>query len=124
MEPLRIWGTEDIPNITLDNESGVFEITGRSLPEDVAKFYEPILTWLDEYAKAPKEKTDFIFKLTYFNTATSKLLMDVLVKLENLFGAGHNVKVFWYAEEFDEDIIDQGVEFRDNLSLPFEIIKY
>ncbi|MFW6224205.1 MAG: DUF1987 domain-containing protein, partial [Bacteroidota bacterium] len=81
MDVIKIKGTEDTPTIILDTEREIYEISGRSLPEDVAVFYDPVLNWLDEYAESPNEKTEFTFKLTYFNTASSKLLLDILLKL-------------------------------------------
>ena len=76
MEVIKIKGTDDTPTIILDKESGIFEISGRSLPEDVTTFYEPVLNWLDEYQEEANPKTVFAFKLVYFNTASSKLILD------------------------------------------------
>ncbi len=53
MEIIKIKGTEDTPSVLLDKAQNLFEISGRSLPEDVSMFYEPILSWIDEYAAAP-----------------------------------------------------------------------
>ncbi|NJM14240.1 MAG: DUF1987 domain-containing protein [Bacteroidales bacterium] len=124
MNVIKIKGTEDTPTITLDPEKEVFEISGRSLPEDVAQFYDPILAWLDEYAEAPNAATNFAFKLTYFNTASSKLLLDILLKLEELSEAGNNVKVLWYYPEDDEDMQEAGEEFNEIVDLTFEHIEY
>ena len=82
MSVIKIQGTDDTPTVILDKENNIFEISGRSLPEDVVVFYKPILEWLDEYKNDPLDKTVFNFKLEYFNTASSKLLLDVLLKLE------------------------------------------
>ena len=75
METIKIQGTEDTPKVILDKENELMEISGRSLPEDVTAFYEPILNWLNEYSESPNKKTIFNFKLVYFNTASSKLLI-------------------------------------------------
>ena len=124
MDVIKIKGTEDTPTIILDTEREIFEISGRSLPEDVAVFYDPILNWLDEYAESPNEKTEFTFKLTYFNTASSKLLLDVLLKLEELSENGHDVKILWYYPEEDEDMQEAGEEFNEIVDIPFEHIGY
>ncbi|HAI74870.1 MAG TPA: nuclear pore complex subunit, partial [Microscillaceae bacterium] len=84
MDVINLEGTEDTPKIILDRNNGIFEISGRSLPEDSAEFYQPILDWLQEYAKGPNPDTTFIFKLEYFNTASSKLILDILSKLEQV----------------------------------------
>ncbi|MFW5657081.1 MAG: DUF1987 domain-containing protein [Bacteroidota bacterium] len=124
MDVIKIKGTEDTPTIILDTEREIFEISGRSLPEDVAVFYDPVLNWLDEYAESPNEKTEFTFKLTYFNTASSKLLLDILLKLEELRENGNDVKILWYYPEEDEDMQEAGEEFNEIVDIPFEHISY
>jgi hypothetical protein len=124
MEPLNIKATNDTPRVIFDPDNDIFEISGRSLPEDVVAFYQPLIDWLDEYKAYPKKKTDFVFKYIYFNTATSKLVQDILFKLESLNEAGNEVNVSWYYEQDDEDMYDLGLEFKENNNLPFEIIAY
>jgi hypothetical protein len=124
MERLDIKATNDTPRVLFDPDNNLFEISGRSLPEDVVTFYQPVIDWLDEYTQAPLKKTDFVFKYIYFNTATSKLVQDILNVLEHLPGKGNEVKVFWYYEQDDEDMLDLGIEFQENVNIPFEIIAY
>lgn len=123
MRPLRIVGTEDTPSVNFAPDEGIFEIAGRSLPEDVVAFYQPVIDWLGEYAKGPNKETDFIFNLNYFNTATSKILLDILVILDKMHDYGHAVKVTWLYATDDEDIQDAGEEFRDKVDVPFNIIE-
>ncbi len=124
METIKIQGTEDTPKVILDKDTDLMEISGRSLPEDVASFYEPVLTWLDEYAQNPNPKTIFNFKLIYFNTASSKLLLDILMKLEEIHEAGHDVLIRWHFPEDDEDMEEAGEEYADIVDVPFEQVSY
>jgi hypothetical protein len=124
METIKIQGTEDTPKIILDAENEIMEISGRSLPEDVSSFYEPVLNWLTEYAENPKKKTIFNFKLTYFNTASSKLLLDILMKLEEMHEKGQDVLIKWHFPEDDEDMAEAGEEYADIVDVPFEQIAY
>jgi hypothetical protein len=124
MEAIKIKGTEDTPTVVLDAAEDVLEISGRSLPEDVSNFYGPILNWLSEYSKTPKPKTTFNFKLVYFNTASSKLILDILMKLEDLHKKGNEVLVKWYYPEDDEDMQEAGNEYADIVEVPFEQIAY
>lgn len=124
MQPLDIQGTNDTPKVILDIENDIFEISGRSLPEDVVSFYQPILDWLEEYKESPLDYTEFVFRYIYFNTATSKLIQDVLIKLEELYEAGNNVQVMWFYEEDDEDMLDAGEEFMETVDVPFELLGY
>ena len=124
MEPIKIAGTEDTPTVTLDKDKEILEISGRSLPEDVASFYDPILNWLDEYSQDPNDKTVFNFKLVYFNTASSKLLLDILMKLEELYESGKDVTVVWHYPEEDEDMQEAGEEYADIVDVPFQQVSY
>lgn len=124
MEVINIKGTDDTPNVILDKDSGVFEISGRSLPEDVTMFYQPILDWIDEYAKAPNAKTEVMFKLEYFNTASSKVLLDVLLKYEEINDSGNPVVIKWHYHEDEEDMKEAGEEYEDIVTVPFEYVEY
>jgi hypothetical protein len=124
MQVIKIQGSDDTPTVTLDKENNIFEISGRSLPEDVVAFYTPILDWLTEYSADPLDKTVFDFKLEYFNTASSKLLLDVLLKLEDLKNDGHDVLVRWHYPDDDEDMLDAGTEYADIVDVDFEHVPY
>lgn len=122
MDVIKIMGTDDTPTVTLDAGNNVFEISGRSLPEDVAAFYNPIIEWMEKYNQAPLAKTVFNFKLVYFNTASSKMLLDILMKLEELHNSGKEVVVKWHFTEDDEDMKEAGEEYADIVDVPFEQI--
>lgn len=120
MQIINLEGTEDTPKIILDKQNGIFEISGRSLPEDSAEFYSPVLEWLDDYKLNPNGSTDFVFKLEYFNTASSKLILDLLSQLEEIDGT----TVQWYYHEDDEDMQEAGEEFSELVEVPFEFKTY
>jgi hypothetical protein len=124
MEVIKIKGTDDTPTIILDKDSGIFEISGRSLPEDVSTFYEPILNWLDDYQEEANDQTVFSFKLVYFNTASSKLILDILMKLEEMHENGKSVLIKWFFPEDDEDMEEAGEEYADIVDVPFEQVSY
>ncbi|GJM60321.1 MULTISPECIES: DUF1987 domain-containing protein [Persicobacter] len=120
MNIINLEGTEDTPKILLDKDNGIFEISGRSLPEDSQGFYQPILDWIGEYENAANPKTEFVFKLEYFNTASSKLILDVLSALEEIEGT----VIHWYYLEDDEDMQEAGEEFSELVDLEFEFKEY
>ncbi len=124
MEPIIIKETEDTPKIIFDPDNNKFEISGRSMPEDVANFYSPLLNWLDEYAESPNEKSIISFKLEYFNTASSKALLDILMKLEEIYENGNDVLIKWFYPDDDEDMQEAGEEYSEIVDIPFEKISY
>lgn len=120
MQTLKIEGTDDSPGIILDKQNALFEITGRSLPEDSAEFYTPVLDWISAYSKAPNASTAFTFKLEYANTSSSKFIHEILHALEKIKG----VKIIWCYMENDEDMQNAGMEFSEQVDIPFEFNKY
>jgi hypothetical protein len=124
MEIIFREGGSQVPRVILDKENNKFEISGHSLPEDVATFYQPILNWLDEYVKTPNEKTEVILKMIYFNTASSKMLYEIMSRLSMLKEQGHSVMIKWYYAEDDEDMEEAGREYAEMVEIPFEFISY
>ncbi len=112
------------PGIILDKDNGRLEISGRACPEDPILFYEPVFDWLDDYAEEPLEKTVFDFKLSYYNTATSKVLMMLLQRLEELSNDGYSVLIRWFYQSDDEDMLESGEDYSEMLDLNFEFIEY
>jgi len=122
MTKINLEGTEDTPKIVLDTENKIYEISGRSLPEDCAQFYKPILEWLESYSLSGS--MNFEIKLDYFNTASSKLILDVLNRLEKIKDKGNDVKITWYYQVDDEDMQEAGEEFSELVEVPFDIKEY
>ncbi|HSY61944.1 MAG TPA: DUF1987 domain-containing protein [Cytophaga sp.] len=121
-DEIRIPATEDTPEVLLEDKSGVFKISGRSLPEDAFWFYNPIMEWLGNYSKTPLEVTVFHFNLEYFNTASAKQIF----KIANLLSAiskGNKVVVKWHYDEGDKDMYASGERFSKLCGMPFELIK-
>jgi hypothetical protein len=117
-------GGAQVPKVILDKEKNRFEISGHSLPEDVFSFYNPILEWLDNYMKSPNENTEFVLKMSYFNTASSKMIYEILNRLSILYENGHNVRVKWYYADDDEDMEEAGKEYAEMVDIPFDFIPY
>lgn len=124
MEPMIIGPTDETPAVWLEPADNKFEISGRSLPEDVTTFYNPVLDWFDNYSLAPNDSTNMVFKMDYFNTASSKLILDILMKLEELSENGNQVKVEWYYREDDEDMEEAGEEYADIVEVDFSLHAY
>lgn len=113
-------GNEELPTINFDIETGNFLIFGKSLPEDGKAFYEPVLQWLEQYAHHPLPETHLIFDLEYFNISSSKMILYILYKLNELQTAGHKVKVTWcYADE-DDEMYEVGEDYAFMVDIPFD----
>lgn len=121
MEHLKIEGTKQSPFVDFDAEAGKLELSGRSIPENSFEFYNPLLEWLMEYAKSPKEETILKVYLEYFNTSSSKYILEVLKKLKDVLKAdGASVRVDWCYDEDDEEMMETGEDYEDVTGLEFE----
>ncbi len=123
MEIINLPAKEDTPSVILDAESGKYEIAGKSMPENVAAFYQPIMDWLEEFEENGSGDIVFDFKLVYFNTASSKLLLDIMIKLEEMHESGKSIKINWHYSADDEDMQEAGEEYADMIDVPVEMIE-
>ncbi len=121
---LIIEETDDTPKVVLDKTNGIFEVSGRSLPENAVKFYAPVFQWLEEYIATPNETTKFIFKLDYFNSASTKKILEILIVLEKLAQKNNSVSVSWFYSREDELIKNRGLEIKEMVEVPFEVHTY
>lgn len=124
MEALSIKGTRETPEVLFNKNSGEFSISGKSLPEDVKEFYYPLVKWVSEYAKSPNSETILKVKMDYFNTASSKMLLEIFEHFKAMFDAGNKVVIDWYYQEDDEDMQDAGEDYADIVEVPFNFISY
>ena len=123
-DSVHIKGTVKTPEIILDKKSGKIELQGRSIPENAKQLYYPIIQWFNQYMKTPQAKTFIIFKLEYFNTASSKMIFELIGAVKQLKEEGKDFKIEWHYLEDDDDILDSGETFQEISGLPFEFYSY
>ncbi len=123
MESISIEGTPKTPSVGFDANTGIIEIKGRSIPENSIEFYRPLVEWLEEYSKEPQKLTTVNIQLEYFNTSSSKCILDVFKKLEAIKKAKNEVIINWYYEEDDEDMLEAGEDYESIIRIPFKMIE-
>ncbi len=119
MTPYIVAPTGDTPAIELNASKGIFLIKGKSLPEDAHEFYDPLIKWMKIYRNTPNPETKMVCKLEYFNTASSKKILDFLNEFVGISG---KVSIEWHYLEDDDDMKDIGKEFSGIIDLPFTLI--
>jgi hypothetical protein len=123
MEPLYIEATSKTPLVNFNADAGIVEIKGRSIPENSIEFYKPIVDWLTKYADEATGSTEVNIHLDYFNTSSSKCILDVFKKLELIHKAEKEVTINWYYEEDDEDMLEAGEDYESIIRVPFKLIQ-
>ena len=121
MENYTLTPTPKTPRLYFNSQSGDFEISGRSIPENSIEFYRPLMEWLDGYVASPNSSTKLTINLEYFNTSSSKCLVEIFRKLEKINDSSE-VRIFWHYEEEDEDMQESGDDFRKIIKVPIELV--
>jgi hypothetical protein len=123
MAPLQLEGTGKTPHVDFDPVTGGLELKGRSIPENSIDFYKPLIDWLDKYGRAPQPRTVLNVQLEYFNTSSSKCILDLFKKLEVIRAGGSEVSVLWHYEQDDEDMLEAGEDYAGIINVPFRMIQ-
>lgn len=107
MEELRnlvIEKTFKTPRIELVHGSGEISFSGKSLPENASKVYEPVLNWVTDYILQPKEVTNLRLNLEYFNTSSMLWISKIIKALTRINNPDYRLMVHIYIplEEYDD----------------------
>ncbi len=100
----------DKPYVNFQSSSGKCVLSGESFPEDSTELYDRLMKWIDQYVEEIAGPLEFEFKLTYFNTSSSKRILHLMMKLNDYAKQGGKVEASWtyHPEDIDleEDIED------------------
>lgn len=122
MENLLIVSTKRTPEVNFSTD-GRLMISGRSIPEDPSKFYDQLFEWVFHYCQEPSETTTIDISLEYFNSGSSKAILEILRALVDTATRGKQISVNWYYEEGDDDILERGEYYESILDLKFNFIE-
>ncbi|MFP4448386.1 MAG: DUF1987 domain-containing protein [Bacteroidota bacterium] len=123
-DTVQINGTVKTPEIYLNKKKGVIKLKGRSIPENAKELYNPIITWAEQYAESSNSKTNLIFQLEYFNTASSKMIFELINTLKMIIDKGNTLNIEWHYLVDDDDILDSGETFQEISGLEFNFYSY
>jgi len=122
--PYKQKETKLTPRINFDNNKGLLQIEGNSFPEDASSFYTPIIDWLDLYILQSGENTLLDIYLEFFNTSSSKYLLEIFKRLKKMERFGNReITVNWYYNQGDDDMRYTGLDCKEISKLNFNIIK-
>ncbi len=121
MNDLVIEKTYSTPLIQFNTQNGVMKIEGRSIPENPSLFYDPIISWLNDFLQNSKTKIKLDIKLDYINSGSTKSILSVLKSIKQYYDKGIDCQVTWYYEEDDESIRDLGKHYKSVIKLPITL---
>lgn len=125
MENLVIEASNYTPAISFDAQSHVLDIRGKSYPENTWEFYTRVFKWLELYLKNEASADITVnIELIYFNSSSSKVLLDLFDLLEESAADGKTITVNWVYDAEDEDALEFGEEFKEDMeSLAFNLVR-
>jgi hypothetical protein len=127
MNSLKIEATTFTPEINFDIENNTLSFLKVSKPANAITFYKPVLDFVDNFEKT-KVKSKIAkelvidFKFDYFNTATAKVIYELLNKFSKIKQQGVDVIINWYYDSDDEDLLEEGQIMAEALDLAFNFI--
>ncbi len=124
MEELVIEPQNETPGIIFKPNSNEFKIFGKSLPEDARVFYDPVLKYLVNYKKNPKPQSHLEVTFEYYNSSSVRKIMALFKIFEQIWAEGHEASITWLYEEGDDVMKESGKDFKELVSLPFEVKSY
>lgn len=113
--------TPKTPQVDFNHLTGDLILSGRSIPENSALVFEPILKWVNDYIKNPRQTTNLRINLEYFNTASSIWIAKIVKTLSRMENTENVLIVHLYFELEEFDGMDSE-DIKDALSPVYDII--
>ncbi|MCL2764352.1 MAG: DUF1987 domain-containing protein [Treponema sp.] len=115
--------TTSTPYLLIDEKNGYMKLEGRSFHESITEFFKEVFNWLDVYLKTDFGSFTFDLEMDYFNSATSKLLHNMLMKMDCYTTDKNSITVNWITTEDNDIIIECGEDLLDEVEkLTFNMV--
>ena len=122
MEIIRIEKTNNTPSIYIDEANMLCRIEGSSYPEDAYEVYQHVLDWLSRIGDNINSELIVEFDYDFLNSISHKKVWQILHELKQFYKNGKSVKVVWYYDESDDDIMEAGEDLAELMNIPFELV--
>lgn len=133
MKKLYISPTQTTPEISFSPGENIYFIRGNSSPEDVRSLYYPVIEWVKDLVSAIINGNSLNYSidnpivltidLEYFNSSSAKFLFDIFNELNQLKPTGIPVKIEWYHDKEDPDMLDAGNDISSMVGMEFQYIQ-
>ncbi len=122
MDDMNIPATGSTPAISCTALPPRVYMRGDSYPENAFDFYQPVLQWIEAHLADADAELAVDLELVYLNTSSVRIVMDVFDSLEEAHRRGNRVQINWYYDARNERVAELAEEFKEDLSLPFNIL--
>jgi hypothetical protein len=119
----EVKGSPYFPYVNFNAETGICEIMGESYMEETYKFYEPLIKWINDFIRQNKPLV-MHFKLTYFNTNSSRLILDILDIFKKYRASGGQIEVYWHYDTKDPDMVEEIEDFMAESGMEISMVTF
>lgn len=120
MKKILIPAGENSPEVLTDIQEGLFSITGVMCPENPIPFFTRLESCFDEFVYICNREKTVVFQLIYFNSSSARLIYRFLKRISSV----GNIRVAWYYEEGDTDLLESGQDYAELTGLSFDFVAY
>jgi len=115
--------TTSTPHIVIDEEKNYLKLDGQCFHENITSLFQEINQWLDNYLKTDFGVFTFDNEIRYCNSSTTKLLYNMLLKMDGFASDKNRVIVNWISNDENEIMIECGEDFKEEMeNLEFNLI--
>lgn len=118
---MDIPATASTPRVRFIEETGTLEFVGESYPENSFAFFAPVFEWLKTELPRRNELRVEV-DIAYMNSSSTKCVLDILDTLTESAEEGRKITIVWFYEAGNDRALDLAEEFKEDVSLPFEIV--
>lgn len=126
MQNLEIAGAHDTfftPQINFNAVTGELKISGESYLEDTISFYNNLKNWISDYIRDVGKAIKLDIDLSYFNTSSSKALLELFVLVKQYENQGGQVEVVWTVNWGDSEMKEEIEDFALDSKLDIKVIE-
>jgi len=115
------------PGIYCNADQNLFELSGKSFPENASAFYAPVFEWLLEYFEQLGDDDEVVvnIELGYYNSSSNRKIADFLYFLnQKAFDDAVPVDVNWFYDDDNINIREDGEDFKaDYPAILFKLVE-
>jgi len=115
--------TTSTPYVLVDEENSCMKLEGRCFHENVGAFFKEINDWLDSYLATDFGTFTFDNAISYFNSSTTKIMLNMLLKMDRYSSDENKITVNWITTEENDIMIECGEDFEEEMeNLEFNLV--
>jgi hypothetical protein len=92
--------------------------------EEAYKFYLPLINWIKDFVEKEKRNLSLNIKLIYFNTSTTKCLLDIFEIIKKYQQEGGDAEINWFYDEDDPDMVEEVKDFEREADVHINIKEF